>query len=165
MNDTTVEFYTSGLPPSMDMFIKRDEKGSLNESFEEAIKVEKYLLSMHGKIEMDDKKLITSSKKTGTQTKIPGDKKEQDFPDKESMAKIIKKLYNDVIDLNTMTSKINFRALPKPTFRHYGNPPTNKNITPMEEAHLGKLINFIKSNHNNADDPKEGGGDPKQDNE
>jgi hypothetical protein len=38
----SIEFYTSSLPVSMAMFVKRDEKGTLEDTFKEAIKVEKY---------------------------------------------------------------------------------------------------------------------------
>ena len=48
-NDVTVELYTVTLPTTVVMFVKRDEKITLNKKFEEAIKVEKYLLSAHGK--------------------------------------------------------------------------------------------------------------------
>lgn len=104
---------------------------------------------------MDDKKLSSSLKKTKTQTKISGDKKEKYFLDMESMSRIIKKLSNDVIDLKKMGSESTSRTLPKLPFRHYGNPPTKKTLPPTEEAHLGQLINFINSNHNNVDDPEE----------
>ena len=139
----------------MFMFVKRVEKAILNENFEEAIKVENVLLSMHGKVEIDDEKPSVLSRKTGTQIKTPSDKKYQEFTYMESMVKIIKKMFNDVINLKKMASKNASRNISKPPFRCYVNPSTSETLTPMKEAHLGQRINFIKSNHNNAKDPKE----------
>lgn len=70
----------------------------------------------------------------------------------ESMARIIKKLSNDVINLKKMASKNTSRNIANPPFRRYGNPPTSKTLTPMEGAHLGQLINFIRTSNTNLDD-------------
>lgn len=79
----------------------------------------------------------------------------------ESMAKIIKKLSNNVIDLKKMDSKNTSRKNTKPYFRWYGNPATNKTITPAEETHFGQWINFMRLNNTNPDDIEETGRDPK----
>jgi len=50
-NDVSIEFYTSTLPVSMAMFVKRDEKATLEEIFKEAIKVEKDMLSLKGNLD------------------------------------------------------------------------------------------------------------------
>jgi hypothetical protein len=39
--DVSIEFYTSSLPISMEMFVKNVEKTTLEATFKEAIKVEK----------------------------------------------------------------------------------------------------------------------------
>jgi hypothetical protein len=46
----TIEFYTSSLSMSMDMFVKNTEKASLEETFQEALKIEKNMLSLKGNI-------------------------------------------------------------------------------------------------------------------
>jgi hypothetical protein len=49
VEDVSIEFYTSSLPFSMEMFVKRDEKNTLEATFKEAIKVEKDMLSLKDK--------------------------------------------------------------------------------------------------------------------
>jgi len=39
--DVTIEFYTYGLPMSMAMYVKKYEKGTLEEAFQEALKFER----------------------------------------------------------------------------------------------------------------------------
>lgn len=58
-----------------------------------------------------------------------------------------------------MASKNTSRNVPIPPFRHYNNPSNNKTLTSIEEANLGELINYIRSNCNNSNDPKEEVGD------
>lgn len=46
--EISIEFYTSGFPMSMVMFVKKDEKATLEEDFQEALKVVKNMLSLKG---------------------------------------------------------------------------------------------------------------------
>jgi hypothetical protein len=46
------------------------------------------------------------------------------------------------------------RTFNKPQFKRY-NPPTSKTNTFIEEAHLGKLINFIRSLNDEASKSQE----------
>jgi hypothetical protein len=48
IEDVTIEFYTSGLPMSMAMYVKNSEKGTLEEAFQEALKFEKNMMSLKG---------------------------------------------------------------------------------------------------------------------
>jgi len=98
-----------------------------------------------------------------TQIKTPLDKKEQEFVDMESMARIIKNLSNDVIDFKKMAYENMTRNTTKPPFRCYQNPLNSKTLTPSKEMHLGQLINYISLSKNNADDPKEEASDPEVD--
>jgi hypothetical protein len=147
-NDIIVELYTPIVPPFMVMFVKRVKKEALNENFKESIKVEKYLLSVEGKNNIDDEKRTSLGKNLGTQTKKLSNKKDQDFPYTESMDMIIKKVSNDVVYLKKVDSENTTRNFPKLPLKQYNNPPTSKTLTPTKEAHLGHLINFIKPNHN-----------------
>jgi hypothetical protein len=47
-NDVPIEFYTSSIPFSMAMFVKSAKKTNLEDTFKEAIKVEKYMISLKG---------------------------------------------------------------------------------------------------------------------
>ena len=126
-NDVTAEFYTTTISPSTTMFIKRAEKEILNENFEKVIKVEKDLLSMHGKTKIDDEKPSASSNKTANQTKTSSDKKRPRIRRYGSMSKNIKKLSNDVINLKKMAFENTSRNISKPSFRCYGNLPHHPN--------------------------------------
>jgi hypothetical protein len=70
INDVTIKFYTSSLPPSMAMFMKRTKKETFNENFEEAIKVENDLITVHDKNEIDDERPSTSRRKQRNQEEI-----------------------------------------------------------------------------------------------
>ena len=127
----------------MVIFVKRMEKETLNENFKEAIKVEKYLTSVHGKIEIDNDKPSTFVNKQGTQTNNTFEKKDQDSLELESMAITSKKLSNDVVDINKMAFENTNQTFNKPLSKLY-NPPMRKTQTFTQEAHLGKLNNFIR---------------------
>ena len=62
------------------------------------------LLSVHGKIEVDNDNYGTS-RKQGNQEKGILDKKGKYSLDIESMSRIIKRLANDMVDLKKMDSK------------------------------------------------------------
>lgn len=130
------------------------EKVSPNENFEEVIKVQKDLINVHSKIEIDDNKPSTSAKKQGTQTKNNSNKKDQDCLYLESMARIIKKLSNDVVYLKKMATKNANQTFNKPSFKRY-NPPTSKTHTSTKEAQLGRLINLIKSMNDKPSESQE----------
>ena len=136
-NDITVEFYTTTLPSFVAMFVKREEKIPFSENFEEAIKVEKDLLSVHGKTKINEEKLSNPTKKSSTHDKNHSEKKEQDFMNMESMSKIIKKLFNNVVDLKKMASKNTSMNTTKPSFSQYQNAPTRKTLTLIGKAHFG----------------------------
>ena len=57
-----IEYYTSALPPSIAMFLKRKEIRTLEENFVESIKVEKYLASISTHQGNEESKASTSEK-------------------------------------------------------------------------------------------------------
>jgi hypothetical protein len=61
--DVSIEFYTSTLPISMEMFVKRDEKNNLEATFKESIKFEKYMLSLKGNPRIESSKDKTGQKR------------------------------------------------------------------------------------------------------
>lgn len=129
-NDVTIEFYMSTLPPNMAMFVKRMEKTTLYENFQARVKVEKDLLSVHGKSKMDEDKSGTSKKKK-KHGKSTSDKKEYDYFNLQSMSKVITRLANDMAYLKKMSLENAHRGYNKPTFKNY-NPNTIKMGMPLE---------------------------------
>jgi hypothetical protein len=97
VEDISIELYTSGLPMSMEMFVKNAEKSTLEEAFQEALKVEKNMMSLKGNPGEESSKDKGKSKEIVS--KPPEEKKNYDSMDMESLQRIVKKLSNEMIDL------------------------------------------------------------------
>jgi hypothetical protein len=80
------------------------------------------------------------------------------------MERIIKKLSDDMLDLNKMESKNSTQTFDKPHFKIVYS-PTSNTIMPIEEAHLGHLINFIRTIKSSSEDTDEHQEDLVQDEE
>jgi hypothetical protein len=83
--DVTIEFYTSSLPMSMEMFVKNTEKATLEATFQEALKIEKNMLSLKGNPRAESSKDKTKTKTKATVTKSSEEKKDIDSMDMESL--------------------------------------------------------------------------------
>jgi hypothetical protein len=86
----------------MEMFVKRDEKNTLEDTFKEAIKVKKGYVKSKGNLGAESHKDKSNTKIKVTSTKPSEDTKDQDSLDMESLQRIIKKLSNDIIDIKRM---------------------------------------------------------------
>jgi predicted Mrr-cat superfamily restriction endonuclease len=93
----SIEFYTSSFPMSIAMFIKNVEKSTLEESFQESLKVEKNMLSLKGNPGVESSKDNVKSKEA--MYKPSKDKKNYDSMDMETLQRIVKKISNELIDL------------------------------------------------------------------
>ena len=83
-----IEFYIVALPPPIGMFIKRKEKQTLEENFQEANKVEKDIASISRHLGNEENKYSTSErngKKGKRISKSKSDKKDKDPTDMESI--------------------------------------------------------------------------------
>jgi hypothetical protein len=69
----------------MEMFVKRDEKNTLEATFKESIKVEKDMLSLKGNLGVEASKEKTGTKTKTTVTKPLEDKKDQESIDMEAL--------------------------------------------------------------------------------
>ena len=67
--DVIIEFYTSSLPVSMAMFVRRAAKSTLTETFDEAIKVEKDMFAIKTNPGVDTDSASSSRKKTESPSK------------------------------------------------------------------------------------------------
>ena len=104
--DVTIEFYTSALPVSMAMFVRRAAKPTLTETFDEAIKVEKYMFAIKTNPGVDTDSASSSRKKTESPSKTSTpEKKGQDALELDNLQRVIKKLSNEIIDLKKGTSE------------------------------------------------------------
>jgi hypothetical protein len=98
-----VEFYTTTFPPYIAMFVKARKKRNLAENLLEAIKVEKDMASIsshQGNEENKPSSLEKNRKKSKGILRMNTEKKDKEPMDMESMQRVIKKLTNDIIDLN-----------------------------------------------------------------
>jgi hypothetical protein len=141
----SIELYTLSLPVSMGIFVKRAKNGTLEDTFEEAIKVEKYMLSLKGNSRLNsDQSTSSNSKKKILPTQDPTDKKDQDSMDMESLQRIVKKLTNEIVDMKKIIREnIPTRVFFKTPFRKT-IPPTNKNPSPIEGINMEDIVNVIK---------------------
>jgi len=97
--EVTLEFYTLALPLSVAMFVKREKLTTLEETFEEAILVEKEMTSLKTNPTNESNIASSSKKKNENPNKNSNDKKEQDNFDMENLQRVIKKFSNDLIDI------------------------------------------------------------------
>ena len=79
-----IEFYTSALPQTMDMFVKQKEKTTMQGNFTEAIKVEKDMASL--KVNQGNDKLSNIKNPMKSHT----DRKEKDSFDIEGLQRVVK---------------------------------------------------------------------------
>ena len=130
----------------MAMFVRQRAKLTLAENFEEAIKVEKDMSAIKANPGMDTDAASSSHKKTGSPTKNTNpDKKGQDSLDLDSLQSVIKKLSNEIIDLNKGSSENTPpKEPPRQPFRR-PFPNTAPRQTPPSEANSVDEINsFFK---------------------
>lgn len=117
-----IEFYTSAFSQTMAMFVKQDQKTTLQGNFAEAIRVETNLVSL--KVNEGNDKPSTSRTPIKTHT----DRRGQDAFDIEGLQRMVKQLFNEIIDLkkNSGESTLGrgfFRFLDKKHFSPIQPPP------------------------------------------
>jgi hypothetical protein len=75
---------------SMVMFVKNAEKTTLEETFKEALKIEKNMLSLKGNPRAESSKDKTNPKTKSIATKTSKEKKDTDSMDMEALQRIVK---------------------------------------------------------------------------
>jgi hypothetical protein len=97
--DITIEFYTSVLPISMEMFVKTENKYTLEATFQEALKIKKNMLSLKGNPGVESSKNKNKNNTKAIVTKYLEETKDIDSMDMKSLQIIVKKLSNELIYL------------------------------------------------------------------
>jgi hypothetical protein len=129
-----IAYYAKSLHHNTTMWVKRSKKNTLLESFEEAVLIEKDILSLKDNTNPEAESTSSSKKKIEILTRPPSNKKEKEPLDLESLHKSFQKLSNQVIDLKRSaeegsSSKGNYRP---PFRRPLPNPPNRSN--PLAEG-------------------------------
>jgi hypothetical protein len=93
--DIQIDFYSSTLPVSIAMFIKRANKNTLIEAMHEALEVEKEISSIASKSSSED----SISSQTTKKVIIKEEKKDKDAFDMGSLKKIMKTLANEIVNV------------------------------------------------------------------
>jgi hypothetical protein len=97
IEDVDIELYTSFLPISMEMFVKNVDKATLEGAFQEALKVEKNMMSLEGNPRAESSK--DKGKVKSIVSKPTEENNNSNSMDMEALQRIVKKLPNDLIDL------------------------------------------------------------------
>lgn len=147
-----IEFYIVALLPRVAMFVKRKEKQTLAEKFQEVIKVEKDITSISIHLGNEEDKYSTSKKngKKGKQiSESELEKKDKDPIDMESMQPLIKQLANEIIDMNKRKGK--GKKPFNPLFKKKTNTSTPPPIPPNSGINLEdySMENFCHTHHAN----------------
>ena len=124
-----VAYYTKALHNNIAMWLKRSKKNTLLESFEEAVLIEKDILSLKYNLSSEVETTSSSKKKIEILTRPPQAKNQQETLDLETLQKAFQKLSNQVVDLKisieeASTSKGGFRL---PFIKPF--PPNQLNLT------------------------------------
>jgi len=141
------------------MFVKRSKLETLEETFEEAILVEKEMMSLKPHPTNESDGASSSRKKSENSNINNNEKKETDNFDLENLQRVIKKLSNDMIDLKKNNTETNQN-------RGYFHPPFKRNFQnrpptpPSEGLNIEEVAKVIKAlisssdthNDSNADD-------------
>jgi hypothetical protein len=113
-------------------------------TFKEAIKVEKYMLSLKGNPRLENEQDASSRKKKTPQAKTPSDKKRSRFHGHGKYAKNCEKISNEIVDLNKNSgegsSTINYF---KPPFKN-NFPPKKKLLHLLRELMWNILLIYSK---------------------
>lgn len=144
------------------MFVKRAKLATLEETFEEAILVEKEMTSLKSHPTNESNNASSSRKKNENPPKNVNEKKEQDNFDMENLQRVINKLSNDMIDMKKkITETDQNRGYFRPPFRRnfQNRPPT----PPPEGLNIEEVANVLKAlisapdthDDSNADDCQE----------
>jgi len=89
---------------SMAMFINNAERATLEAYFQESLKVEKNMMSVKGNPRLEPSKYKGKNKET--LSKPLEEKKNYDSMDMEALQRIVKKIYNKMIDLKKSGGEI-----------------------------------------------------------
>jgi hypothetical protein len=129
-----VAYYAKALHHTTTMWVKRSKKNTLLEAFEEAVLIEKDMLSLKDNTNPETESTSSSKKKIEILTKPPSNKKDQEPIDMESLQKSFQKLSNQVVDLKRVAEEgSSSKGTYRPPFRRpLPNPPNRS--TPLAEG-------------------------------
>jgi hypothetical protein len=101
----TVAYYTKALHNNIAIWVKRCKNNTLLESFEEAVLIEKDIMSLKDNLSSEAETTSSSKKKIEILTRPPQAKNQQETSDLESLQKSFQKLSNQVIELKRSTEE------------------------------------------------------------
>jgi hypothetical protein len=110
--DIQVEFYSSTLPVSIAMFVKRESKNTLTEEMQEDLYVEKEISSIASKSPSEDSRSSITTKKTIVKDEM----KDKDVFDMENLQKVMKTLANEIVDVKRKLVEVSNKSF-RPFFK------------------------------------------------
>jgi hypothetical protein len=96
-----LEFYTTSLPSSITIFVKREAKNTLDETIEETLDVEMEMTSIVNKVAVEDRRALPPTNRVT----LKDEKKDKEALDFESLQKLVKSLTNDILDIKKNVAK------------------------------------------------------------
>jgi hypothetical protein len=133
-----IAYYTKALHQSIAIWVKRSKKATLLEAFEEAIQIEKDILSLKDSSSNETETSSSSKKKIEILPRPTQSKTQPENSDLENLTKVVQKLSNQVIDLKRSTEEASSSKGPyKPPFRKPF--PTNRPNPTTEGLNLESL--------------------------
>jgi hypothetical protein len=113
-----IAYYTKALHQSIAIWVKRSNKATLLEAFEEANQIEKDILSLKDSSRNETETSSSSKKKIEILPRPTQSKTQPESSDLENLTKVVQKLSNQVIELKRTTEEASLRKGPyKPPFR------------------------------------------------
>jgi hypothetical protein len=113
-----IAYYTKDLHQSIAIWVKRSKKATFLEAFEEAMQIEKDILSLKNSSSNETETVSSSKKKIEILPRPTQNKTQPENFDLENLTKVVQKLSNQVIDLKRSTEEASSSKGPyKPPFR------------------------------------------------
>jgi hypothetical protein len=133
-----IAYYTKSLHQSIAIWVKQSKKAMLLEAFEEAIQIEKDILSLKDSTNNENETSSSSKKKIKILPRPTQSKPQPENSDLENLTKVVQKLSNQVIDLKRSTEEASSSKGPyKPPF--WKPFPTNQPNPTTEGLNLESL--------------------------
>jgi hypothetical protein len=129
----------------MDNFFKMDEKNMLEYTSKKSIEVEKEMLSLKFNPRVETSKDKSGNKTKATMTKTFDDKKYQESTNMESLQRIVKKIFNEIIDMKNNCGEGS--SNPKKIFifpPKKSTPPTTKISSHVEGINIEDFLQVLK---------------------
>jgi hypothetical protein len=100
-----IAYYTKALHQSIAIWVKRSKKATLLEAFEEAMQIEKDILSLKDSSSNEAETISSPKKKIEILPRPTQNKMQPENSDLENLTKVVQNLSNQVIDLKRSTEE------------------------------------------------------------